>query len=147
MLFSQTLSNFLLCFSYFIFICRICNSLVQLLFPWFPWFLRFPSFPPGRFLVSFNKYLSHIWGHLTKHLLSQFRFWFILTSEAAARRDSSYLVFLKFSHYSQEKTCAGSSFWNPTTLLKTQVFFTEYCEIFKNSFFDITPLVGCFCDF
>ena len=46
--FSQTLSNLLLCLSFFIFIGRICNSLVQLLFPWFLRFLRFLSFRPGR---------------------------------------------------------------------------------------------------
>ena len=45
--FSQTLSNLLLCFSFFIFMARIFNFLVQLLFPWFPWFPRFPGFRPG----------------------------------------------------------------------------------------------------
>ena len=49
--FPQILSNLLLCFSFFIFIARICNSLVQVLFPWFPWFSQFPSFRPGLILV------------------------------------------------------------------------------------------------
>ena len=48
---SQTLSNLLFCFSFFIFIARICNSLVQLLFPWFPWF---PGFRPGPIYHCWN---------------------------------------------------------------------------------------------
>ena len=43
-------------------------------------------------------------------------------------------MFLKISQYSQEKTCVGG----PQTA--TQVFFCEYCEIFKNSIFYRTPL-------
>ena len=51
---------------------------------------------------------------------------------------------LKISLNSQENTCARVSFI--TTLSKketlAQVFFCEFCEIFKNNFSDKTPLVA-----
>ena len=52
---------------------------------------------------------------------------------------------LKISQYSQENTCVGvCNFIKKETL--AQLFFCEYCEIFKNCFFYKTPPVtnsGC----
>ena len=55
-------------------------------------------------------------------------------------------LFLKISRYSQENTCVGVSFLiklqalRPVTLLKrdsdTGFFSCEYCEIFKNTYFE-----------
>ena len=49
-------------------------------------------------------------------------------------------MFLKNSQYSQENTCVWVSF-NKIAGLKplTQLFFCEYCKIFKNSFFYRPP--------
>ena len=47
------------------------------------------------------------------------------------------MLFLKTLQYSQENFCVGVS--SGATLLKktlTQVFSYEYCEIFKNSYFE-----------
>ena len=52
-------------------------------------------------------------------------------SEVVSRRCSAKMVFLKISQNSQE---------NKGTL--AQVFSCEFCEIFKNTFFDRTPLVA-----
>ena len=46
-------------------------------------------------------------------------------------------VFLEISQNSQESTCARVPF-----LIKLQVFSSEFCEIFKNTFFYRTPLVA-----
>ena len=58
--------------------------------------------------------------------------------EAVTRSCSK--VFLKISQYSQKKTCVGV-FSNKVAALKppTQVFFCEYCKIFKNNFFYRPP--------
>ena len=47
-------------------------------------------------------------------------------------------LFVKISQYPQENTCVGVAFW---TLWKRdwQVFFCEYCEIFKNTYFKKHP--------
>ena len=42
---------------------------------------------------------------------------------------------LKIMQYSQEKTCVGVSFNKVAGLNQIQVFFCEYCNIFKNNFF------------
>ena len=66
---------------------------------------------------------------------------------------SSEQVFLKISQYSQENTCIGVSFvlgslyWSlkACNFIKetpTQVFSCKYREIFKNTFFDRTPLMA-----
>ena len=53
-------------------------------------------------------------------------------------------MFLKISHYSQEKTCVAQTHFNKVAYLRsaillkktpTQVFPHEYCEIFKNILF------------
>ena len=59
---------------------------------------------------------------------------------------------LKLSQYSQENTCVGESLFNKVADLKAcnfiekeipeQVFFREYCEFFKNSFFYGKPPVA-----
>ena len=49
-------------------------------------------------------------------------------------------LFLKISQNSQENTCVGASFIKKET--QTQVFFCEFCEIFKNTFFSRTTLVA-----
>ena len=49
-------------------------------------------------------------------------------------------MFLKNSQYSQENTCVGVPF-NEIAGLKppSQVFFCEYCKIYKNNFFHRPP--------
>ena len=58
-------------------------------------------------------------------------------SEAAVRRCSTKKVVLKISQNSQENTCVGVCLtWNFTkTETPTQLFYCEFCEIFKNTFF------------
>ena len=61
-------------------------------------------------------------------------------------------MFLKIWENSQKDTCVEVSFFNkiaglrPSTLLKketpTQVFFCEFCQIFKNNFFYRTLTVA-----
>ena len=65
-------------------------------------------------------------------------FWislFIL--EAVVQRCSGKKVFLEISQNSQENTCARVSFW-----ILTQMFFVEFCEIYKNIFLHRTPPVA-----
>ena len=59
--------------------------------------------------------------------------------EAVAQRRSVKKVFLKISQNLQENIC-WSLIVDKETL--TQVFFCEFCEIFKNSFFNTTPVVA-----
>ena len=61
-----------------------------------------------------------------------------VSTEAVARRRSLKKVFLNISQNSQENTCAR------VTFLKTlpQVFSSEFCKIFKNTFFYRTPPVA-----
>ena len=63
--------------------------------------------------------------------------------QTAVHRCSPRQVLLRIWQYSQEKTCVEASFWCSFRTeglhfyLKeppTQMFFCEYCEIFKNSF-------------
>ena len=60
----------------------------------------------------------------------------IQLSEVVTWSCSVKKMFLKISQHSQENTCVEVSF-NKITVLKplTQVFFREYCNIFKNNFF------------
>ena len=58
-------------------------------------------------------------------------------SEVAVRRCSAKKVVLKISQNSQENTCVGVCLtWNFTKKeTPTQLFYCEFCEIFKNTFF------------
>ena len=62
-------------------------------------------------------------------------------SEAVVRRCSVNKVFLKISENSQENTCTRVSFLNFIQLTLAHVFSFKFCEIFKNTFLHITPLV------
>ena len=73
------------------------------------------------------------------------------STEAVARRCSVKKVLLKISQNSQENNCVriffliklqaeAYNFIKKGTL--TQVFYYEFWEIFKNTFFDRTPLVA-----
>ena len=71
--------------------------------------------------------------------------------EAAARRCPVKKVLLKISQNSQENTCTRVTLfimlqaWDMQLSLKNrlaQAFFCEFCEIFKNTFFNWTPLVA-----
>ena len=60
----------------------------------------------------------------------------VLCTEATVRRISSKQIYLKISRYSQETSVVnGLKACNFIKKRITQVFFCEYCEIFKNSFF------------
>ena len=54
--------------------------------------------------------------------------------EAAIRRCSVRKMFIEISQNSQENTCSEKTL--------TQVFFCEFCEISRNTFFHRTPLVA-----
>ena len=69
----------------------------------------------------------------------------LLSTEAAARGVLSEKLFLNILQYSQESTVVGVSFsesCRPEALqlyqkeTPTQVFFCEYCRIFKNTYFE-----------
>ena len=66
-------------------------------------------------------------------------------SEAVVQKCAVKKMFLKISQNSQGNSCARVSFFRPTTLLKrtlAQLFYCEFCEIFKNTFFNRTPWVA-----
>ena len=74
-------------------------------------------------------------------------------AEAVVLRCPVKKVFLKISQNSQENTCARVSLliklqaWD-SNLIKTRMFFCEFCKIFKNTFFtehlQTTDSVICF---
>ena len=73
------------------------------------------------------------------------------SKEAVVWRCSVKKAFLEISQNSQENTCARVSFLKkvsvrPAVLLKratlAQVFFCDFCEISRNTFYDRTPLVA-----
>ena len=103
-----------------------------------------------RLRISWNRYDSK-WSqslrglvisvfNLRNHLKVMARQCFLqYAEEAVAQRRSVKKVFLKISQNLQENIC-WSLIVDKETL--TQVFFCEFCEIFKNSFFNTTPVVA-----
>ena len=70
-----------------------------------------------------------------------------LNTEAVTQSWSVKKVFLKISQSSQENICARVSFLIKKRLFikketLAQMFYCEFCEIFKNIFFYRTPLVA-----
>ena len=68
---------------------------------------------------------------------------YLWDSEAVFPRCSVKKVFLEISQNSWEKTCIRVSFLKETL---AQVFFCEFYEISKNTFFHRTPLVATYGD-
>ena len=101
-----------------------------------PYDLLFLYQAPLMFFVVKIDYL--IWNVFMKNIFPVFHWVLIeLFLEAVARRFSVKKVFLEISQNSLEKTSARVSF-----LIKLKVFFCEFCEISKNTFFHRTLLVA-----
>ena len=68
----------------------------------------------------------------------------IISPEAVAQRRSLKKVFLETSQNSLENNRARVSFFNKVAKKETlaQLFFCEFCEISKNTFFHRTTLVA-----
>ena len=101
-----------------------------------PYDLLFLYKAPLMFFAVKTDYL--IWNVFMKNIFPVFHWVLIeLFLEAVARRCSVKKVFLEISQNSLEKTSARVSF-----LIKLKVFFCEFCEISKNTFFHRTLLVA-----
>ena len=118
-----------------------------------------------KFKYFINRYEIILYNFKTQHISTQyykscdlklwqnfdFSFQGYTESKTVVRRCSVKRVFCEISQNSQENTCARDSFNNvadlrPATLLKkesvAQVFYCEFCEIFRNTFFYRTPPVA-----
>ena len=93
--------------------------------------------------------MAYILKSTTLAYATQYYTFVINHSKAVVQRCFVKKVFLKISINSQENPCARDFFnkvagLKPTILLKqrlAQVFFSEFCENSKNTFYYRTPLV------
>ena len=91
--------------------------------------------------IATNAYESHCFDILLAKIRSVTtgKCFQIQLPEAVTRSCSVKKMSLKILQYSQEKTCVGVSFNKVAGLNQIQVFFCEYCNIFKNNFFYRPP--------